>query len=295
MKESYVDTGQVQVMDTGHLLEALEAESPDAESPVERIRELLECFSLFYLRPRPESWAHLKQQSTWLRFTRSIQQLLEGQSPFGQIPSRQFSLEQFSAGHPLKLQREHQPKRQLPAETSLSRWLLQETGLSLAESEFSHAPCFEAQLDFARRHFVGGLPVSVLPIESLYRRWTWQESAALPFTRQTGLYGGDAAAHMASLLKRFELTVTGDTSLPPDHLAIELNFLGLLIQYGNGADAHQFIDDHLSWLPSYLDTLLDRIPDARVFVSITILLNACLEILRFELLAEHRQAQIRIL
>jgi hypothetical protein len=252
-----------------------------AEGRVEEIEEMLACFSLFYLRPQPESWSWLEQQGTWRRFVSSIQQTLKRRGHSGRFLVRQ----------PLRSQRGTQPQkapRPLSTEAALSRWLLKETGLLLEAGELSRAPRFETQLDFARKHLVGGLPVSVLPIESLHSRWTWQESASLPCACQTGLYNGDATTHMDSLLKQFELTVTGDAPLPPDHLTIELSFLGLLIRYGSNIDVHQFIDDHLSWLPNYLDTLPGRVPNARVFIAITILLNACLETLRLESLTEQR-------
>jgi hypothetical protein len=252
---------------------------------IEKIEEMLACFSLFYLRPHPESWRQLEQQDTWQRFICLIQQTLEGREPSERFLARQSS-ESRSGNRSL---------RPLSAEASLSRWVLKETGLLLAAGELARAPRFETQRDFAHRHLVGGLPVSVLPIESLYSHWTRQESVSLPFARQTGLYNGDAAAHMASLLEQFELTVSGGVSLPPDHLTIELNFLGLLIRYGSNTDVYQFINDHLSWLPDYLDTLPGRIPNARVFIAITILLNACLETLRLESLADPWQTPVQIL
>ncbi|MDR1184423.1 MAG: molecular chaperone TorD family protein, partial [Coriobacteriales bacterium] len=225
---------------------------------VEELEETLACFSLFYLRPQPESWRWLEQQGTWQRFIGSIQHVLEGQTPsrrfFAGAPLRgelrgkpRGKLRGKPRGKP-SAQPSRQPSRQPSAEASLSRWLREETGFSLAADKLSRAPRFETQRDFACRHLVGGLPVSVLPIESFYGNWTQQESVSLPFARQTGLYYGDAAAHMASLLRQFELTVTGEALLPPDHLTIELSFLGLLIRYGSDTDVCQFIDDHLSWL-----------------------------------------------
>jgi TorA maturation chaperone TorD len=223
---------------------------------------MLTCFSLFYLRPDSASWSQLEQQATWQHFVATIQWLLQGPSLSGQ----------FSLRCP--------QKERLSGKAFLSRWLFGKTDVVFNESEFLRPPSFTTQLDFARRHFVGGLPTSVLPIESLYRRWTQQKSASLPFAHQTGLYNGDAAKHMASLLKEFELDITEDSVSTPDHLAIELHFLILLIRHGKASDIRQFIDDHLSWLPDYVDALFDRVPDARMFIAITILLIACLEALR---------------
>jgi hypothetical protein len=237
------------------------------------IDEMLKCFSLFYLRPTREDWTWIEQQDTWLRFTDTIRHLLAERVPTAQ----------FLAHGPLGV------NAQTPVETigdPLCRWLLGETGMRFTESELAQAPTFEEHQHFTARHYVGGLPVSVLPIESLYRCWTLQESSVLPFAHQTGLHCGDPAAHMTSLLKEFDLTPATDVTLPPDHLAIELEFLGLLSRYGSAADLRHFIDDHLSWLPSYVDTLLERVPEARIYLAITVLLIACLETLRLQTQAE---------
>lgn len=231
------------------------------------IDDMLRCFSLFYLRPVYEDWVWLERRNTWERFTNTIRHLLTGRVPTAQF--RAYSSMSVNGQTPIEI-----------TEDPLSRWLLGETKLRFAENELAQAPTFEKHQDFASRHYVGGLPTSVLPVESFYRCWTTRESATLSFAHQTGLYGGDPAAHMANLLEKFELIPSGDVALPPDHLAIELEFLGLLSRYGDTADLRHFIDDHLSWLPSYVDTLLDRVPEARIYLAMTVLLIGCLETLR---------------
>jgi hypothetical protein len=250
------------------------------------IDEMLKCFSLFYLRPIREDWALLERQDTWLRFTGTIRYLLAGRTPSAQF----LACSPLGTGAGAAGAGAGAAGGQTAVEEPLSRWLFGETGIHFAESELAQAPTFEEHQHFTVRHYVGGLPVSVLPIESLYRCWTLQESATLSFAHQTGLYGGDPAAHMAKLLERFELTLASYTMLPPDHLAIELDFLALLVRYGNAADIHHFIDDHLSWLPSYVDTLLERVPEARIYLAITVLLTACLETLRLH--AQERSQKI---
>jgi hypothetical protein len=225
--------------------------------------EMLKCFALFYQRPRHEDWTWLERQGTWLRFTDTIRYFLVGRVPSKRAQAPSGTSLEAPSGASLGT----------PSGTSLDA--------SLDRLVARPPTCAEHQ-HFEGRHYVGGLPVSVLPVESLYRRWTTQKSASLPFAHQTGLYGGDPAAHMASLLEKFELAPAASVALPPDHLAIELELLGLLSRYGSTADLCQFIDDHLSWIPNYVDALLDRAPEARVYLAITALLVACLEALRLQ-------------
>jgi hypothetical protein len=236
--------------------------TPTIERQTMKTEELLECFALFYRCPRPETWAQLEHPDTWQRFTDTIRDSLKGQ-----FPSRQFLIRRPSGNPP-------------PPKEPLSRWLFGETGLRFAERDLSRAPHFEEHLNFARAYLAHDMPTGAAPIESLYRCWPHGGHGTLSHVQPTGLYNGNAAAHMASLLEEYGCPRVEDASLPPDHLAVELGFLALLIQYGDPIDIRQFIDDHLSWLPSYVDALFDQIPHARIFIALTILLNAYLEKLR---------------
>ncbi len=86
-------------------------------------------------------------------------------------------------------------------------------------------------------------------VESVYTPWTRQTDPALPFAGERGWLGGDSAAHLTDLYRALGLAVPEEWAHAPDHLALELEFLALLIECGTPAQAAQFIRQHLSWLP----------------------------------------------
>ena len=61
-------------------------------------------------------------------------------------------------------------------------------------------PTYSEKQAFAARHFTGGLPESVVPVESLYRTWS-AGAAPAPFSQQQGLYLGDSAHYLRELVE----------------------------------------------------------------------------------------------
>lgn len=98
-----------------------------------------------------------------------------------------------------------------------------------------------------------GVPYAVIPVESLYKPWSAQEGNAFGATR--GLYMGDAARHMADVYRQLSLDVPEAFASMPDHLALELELLSLMLEAGNEAAARQFARDHFDWLDAYDDAL----------------------------------------
>jgi TorA maturation chaperone TorD len=86
-------------------------------------------------------------------------------------------------------------------------------------------------------------------VESVYTPWTRAPNPALPFARERGWLGGDSAEHLADLYRTLGLAVPEEWAHAPDHLALELEFLALLIEHGTPAQEDQFLRQHLSWLP----------------------------------------------
>jgi TorA maturation chaperone TorD len=213
---------------------------------------MLECFSLFYLKPTRERWRQLERNDIWEPFITTARNLYESLLT---LRAQNLSARGLDA---------HKIKR------------------LLAGANLNAAPSFEEQLRFSQSHFVGGLPQSILPVESLYRHWTHQDSCSVSFGQQAGLYASDSAAHMTHLMEQFELVSLVDPPLLPDHLALELNLLNLIVHQGVPGDAARFIDDHLSWLPSYLDSLLDKLPETHSLIAVTALLIVYLEAQQLE-------------
>lgn len=113
----------------------------------------------------------------------------------------------------------------------------------------------EAYAAAQRALFVAGTPLAALPVESLYRPWAQEPG---PFGKLEGLYLSDGALHIRHLLHTLGLACPGEFSGMPDHLAIELDLFGVLLETGDPDRAAQFARDHLGWLGRYADTLAER-------------------------------------
>jgi TorA maturation chaperone TorD len=155
---------------------------------------------------------------------------------------------------------------------------------ALASAAFNRRPDQRELACLQNRHFAGGLDRSVVPVESLYRTWTRRyarrQGACAIFDKGKGFYGGDAADHMSSLYRSLGIVLDGPDGLQPDHLVLQLDFLGLLCEHGRSRDKAVFIDEHLSWLPCFLDELREKAPEAEFLITMTVLLIAVIESLR---------------
>lgn len=85
-------------------------------------------------------------------------------------------------------------------------------------------------------------------VESVYKEWTTDPDTHLPLAGQKGWLGGDAAAHLRDLYDRLGLAVPPGLAHAPDHLALELTLLGLLLEHGTPALRATFRRQHLDWL-----------------------------------------------
>ena len=153
--------------------------------------------------------------------------------------------------------------------------------LSAAVSSFLMQPlAYQDFRHFADSHFVGGLPTSILAVESLYRKRTALPQTPLAFSQESGLYDSDHAAHMRYLYQCLGIELAPDNILPPDHLSLLLGFLALLIEHAPAFDSCVFIDEHLAWLPDLLETIRKRAPEAEWLLVLTALLIGYLEQVR---------------
>ncbi len=92
----------------------------------------------------------------------------------------------------------------------------------------------------------------IVPVESVYKAWTTDPSCEMPFARETGFLQGDSAQHLYQVYREigFELpTVYADR---PDHLVLELEFMGLLVEAADPTVQQLFLSQHLDWLPQLI-------------------------------------------
>ena len=85
-------------------------------------------------------------------------------------------------------------------------------------------------------------------VESTYKPWTRDKSCAMVFAASKGLVMGDPAVHMLDIYEKLSLEVPEEFRSVPDHLVLELEFLGFLYRSASQEMADGFIEDHLDWI-----------------------------------------------
>jgi TorA maturation chaperone TorD len=93
----------------------------------------------------------------------------------------------------------------------------------------------------------------VVPVESVYRQWTADSSAQVPFAKEKGYLMSDAALHMKALYERYGLELPPDFGATPDHLGLELEFAGFLLEKETAERQAIFWREHLDWVDELSD------------------------------------------
>ena len=88
----------------------------------------------------------------------------------------------------------------------------------------------------------------VLPIESIYRQWTFDDTAEVPFAKEKGHLMSDFALHMQALYDQYQLSIPEEYSSMPDHLCLELEFCAFLLENEDLEHQKVFINEHLNWV-----------------------------------------------
>lgn len=130
-------------------------------------------------------------------------------------------------------------------------------------------PTFSSKQHFAACHFTGGLPVSAVPVESLYQS---KDCEAMSFAREAvcaGHYGGRSAAYMSQLVQSLGLSIPDEFQAYPDHLALESDMAALLFRSGADAQAESFIVERFPWIAFYrMHLVLLHSEDALFYVGL---------------------------
>lgn len=187
-------------------------------------------------------WEHIVQGAAWSDFLDGARRLLQDDSAFGLTSA--------------PLARVHK------------RCPLQEF-LSAGEVNALFAPpTYEEKSMFAARHFTGGLPESVVPVESLYVMWSADPRSETLFPQAKGLYCGDTARYMSALVESLGLQVPHAFSACPDHMSLELDLVAVLLRSGMHDEARQFFAERFEWLTAYRTQLLALQDDARFYIGL---------------------------
>ncbi len=97
------------------------------------------------------------------------------------------------------------------------------------------------------RSFVYPPESRVVPVESVYRQWTQDASAQVPFAKEKGYLMGDAALHMKALYEGYGLEIPAEFAATPDHLGLELEFAAFLLEHETPERQAIFWREHLDW------------------------------------------------
>lgn len=119
------------------------------------------------------------------------------------------------------------------------------------------APSLGSLQKFHNDHINGTGKASILPVESLYKRWTEDPTARLPIAGSTGYLMGDAAMHVQYLLDFYGLSVPPAYRMMPDHLVLLLELTAFLLKNQALNESHLFISQHLDWLDSLAHSLAE--------------------------------------
>lgn len=188
-----------------------------------------------------EEWNQLTRADVWSEFLDGARRLLQDDRGFGRPKSPLLSV-----------------RRRCPLQEFLS---------SGEVGELFNPPTYEEKSAFAARHFTGGLPTSALPVESLYSDWTSSNATQAPFGRAHGLYLGNSARYMSSLVETLGLQVPPEFAACPDHLALELDLVAVMLRSGMCDEARAFLSERLAWLTDYRLKLL-HLDDGQFYIGL---------------------------
>lgn len=99
-----------------------------------------------------------------------------------------------------------------------------------------------------RQSFLFPLPSRVVPVESIYRRWTVDASSEVSFAAEKGLLLSDHGLHMKALFDSYGISIPTLYQSMPDHICLELEFAALLLEQNDEMKYRLFIAEHLNWL-----------------------------------------------
>jgi TorA maturation chaperone TorD len=118
-----------------------------------------------------------------------------------------------------------------------------------------------AQLDREyRRLFIGPLPPYIVPVESVFKKWTADPNCHLPMAQEKGLLMGDSAVDMMRRYQAEGIEIPDALGSMPDHAALLFEYMAHLASCGDENACKEFMVGHLDWL----DDLAREIEDSGI-------------------------------
>ncbi|MCX7779679.1 MAG: molecular chaperone TorD family protein [Negativicutes bacterium] len=158
-----------------------------------------------------------------------------------------------------------EPSREFAAEQQAISNFLQEAfaqlGCEISEALYRDWPLLAGDYTLLtaayRQAFIFPVETRVVPVESVYRRWTQDPTAEVPFASEKGLLMSDHALHMETLYYAYGLTFPSEYRGMPDHICLELEFAAMLLEKTPERFA-LFLTEHLNWLPDLVQDAEER-------------------------------------
>ncbi|TAN45140.1 MAG: hypothetical protein EPN22_03865 [Nitrospirae bacterium] len=107
--------------------------------------------------------------------------------------------------------------------------------------------------DEYRRLFLGPMPPYIVPVESVYKKWTNDPGCKLSMSGEKGYLMGDPAMDMINRYRASEIVIPDKYSSMPDHLSLELEYMSFLCSNASKREQQEFLLKHLDWIDSLLE------------------------------------------
>lgn len=104
-----------------------------------------------------------------------------------------------------------------------------------------------------RRLFFGPMPPYIVPVESVYKRWTNDPECGLPMASERGYLMGDPAIDMTRRYLAHGIALPEKYSSMPDHIALELEYASFLCSNDSAEGQREFVFSHLDWVADFAD------------------------------------------
>jgi len=118
---------------------------------------------------------------------------------------------------------------------------------SLISGLMMRGDVYAALRDEYRKLFIGPLPPYIVPVESIYKKWTKDPECRLPIAGEKGYLMGDPAIDMINRYNTHGIAIPDKYSSMPDHIALELEYMSFLCGNADVAEQREFASTHLDW------------------------------------------------
>lgn len=96
--------------------------------------------------------------------------------------------------------------------------------------------------------FLGPLPPYVVPVESIYKKWSGETECRLTIATVEGYIMGDPAVDMLRKYRQAGIETPLEYAAAPDHISLELEYMALLCKLASSELQRDFLMQHLDWV-----------------------------------------------